>query len=51
MVTVLVGGRLGIVISGHATQSLPQVLLEVRDGDIYGTGVRGLLYGLASNVG
>jgi arsenite oxidase small subunit len=43
--------RYGIVISGHATQSLPQVVLEVRDGDIYGTGMRGLLYGRTANVG
>lgn len=43
--------RYGIVISGHATQSLPQVLLELREGDIYGTGVRGLVYGRVSNAG
>ena len=43
--------RFGIVVSGHATQSLPQVLLEVVNGDVYATGLRGLLYGRASNFG
>jgi arsenite oxidase small subunit len=43
--------RYGILVSGHATQSLPQVLLEVRDGDLYGTGMRGLIYGRTANVG
>jgi len=42
--------RYGIVVSGHATESLPQVLLEVRDGKIYATGVRGLLYGRTDNA-
>jgi len=44
--------RYGIVISGHATESLPQIMLEVEgDGSIYATGVRGLLYGRSENVG
>ena len=42
--------RYGIVISGHATQSLPQVVLEARDGDVYGTGMRGLIYGRSANL-
>ncbi len=43
--------RYGIVISGHATESLPQIMLEVEgDGSIYATGVRGLLYGRSENV-
>jgi arsenite oxidase small subunit len=43
--------RYGIVVSGHATQSLPQVLLEVKEGEIYATGLRGLLYGRNGNLG
>jgi len=42
--------RYGIVVSGHATESLPQVLLEVDGGDIYATGIRGLLYGRSNNA-
>ena len=37
--------RYGIVISGHATESLPQIILEVEDGEIYATGIGGLVYG------
>jgi arsenite oxidase small subunit len=37
--------RHGMVISGHATESLPQIMLEVDGGEIYATGVMGLLYG------
>ncbi|MAG32048.1 MAG: arsenate reductase (azurin) small subunit [Deltaproteobacteria bacterium] len=44
--------RYGMVVSGHATESLPQVILEVEDnGDIYATGMRGLVYGRTSNAG
>lgn len=43
--------RYGIVISGHATESLPQILLEVDgSGEIYANGVRGLIYGRVENV-
>lgn len=42
--------RHGIIISGHATQSLPQIELEVSGDDIYATGVIGLAYGRNSNV-
>lgn len=42
--------RHGIVVAGHSTQSLPQILLEVEGDDIYGIGVQGLLYGRAINV-
>lgn len=41
--------RHGMVISGHATESLPQIVLEVQGDDIYATGVMGLVYGHASN--
>lgn len=42
--------RHGIMVAGHATESLPQVLLEVVGDDIYATGVMGLVYGKASNI-
>lgn len=35
----------GMVVSGHATQSLPQIVLEVKGDDIYAVGVMGLVYG------
>lgn len=37
--------RHGMVASGHATESLPQIVLEVRGDDIYAVGVMGLVYG------
>ena len=40
----------GILVIGQATQSLPQVLLEVETGGIFATGVTGLLYGHWSNL-
>lgn len=43
--------RYGIVISGHATESLPQLLLEVKNGEIHATGVRGLIFGRNQNLG
>ena len=43
--------RHGIVVAGHATQALPQIVLEADGDDIYATGVVGLLYGRASNQG
>lgn len=43
--------RHGMVISGHATESLPQIVLEVQGDDIYATGVMGLIYGYAANTG
>ncbi|MBI3184170.1 MAG: arsenate reductase (azurin) small subunit [Myxococcales bacterium] len=42
--------RHGLIVAGHATQSLPQVLLET-DGDaVYATGMMGLVYGFSSNL-
>lgn len=41
--------RHGMVVSGHATESLPQIVLEVKGGAIYATGVMGLLYGFSDN--
>lgn len=37
--------RHGMVVSGHATESLPQIVLELDGGDIYAVGVMGLVYG------
>ena len=37
--------RHGILISGQAYQSLPQVLLELKGDDIYAVGVFGLIFG------
>lgn len=42
--------RHGMIISGHATLSLPQVLLELDGDDIYATGLIGLIYGRYDNV-
>jgi arsenite oxidase small subunit len=42
--------RHGIVVAGHATQSLPQVVLAVEGDILYATGVMGLIYGFASNL-
>ena len=39
----------GMVVSGHATQGLPQVILELNGRDIFATGMLGLLYGLSDN--
>lgn len=41
--------RHGMVVSGHATESLPQIMLEIRDGDIFAVGVMGLIFGYAEN--
>ncbi|MBI2314037.1 MAG: arsenate reductase (azurin) small subunit [Betaproteobacteria bacterium] len=42
--------RHGMVISGHATESLPQIVLEVEGDNIYAVGVLGLIYGYSRNV-
>ena len=42
--------RHGMVIAGHATESLPQVLLELKGDDIYAVGVLGLIYGRHDNL-
>ena len=41
--------RHGMVVAGHATEGLPQVLLETRGDDIYAVGVMGLIYGFSNN--
>ena len=42
--------RHGILISGQAYQSLPQVLLEVDGDDIYAVGIFGLIFGRNNNL-
>lgn len=42
--------RHGMVIAGHATESLPQVLLELDGDDIYAVGLIGLIYGRHDNL-
>lgn len=39
----------GMVVSGHATASLPQIVLEIDGDDIVATGVMGLFYGYNRN--
>ena len=41
--------RHGMIVSGHATQGLPQITLDVRGDDIYATGVMGLIFGFSKN--
>lgn len=41
--------RHGVVINGHATQSLPQVLLELEGGVIHAVGVQGLVFGASAD--
>ena len=40
----------GMVVAGQATESLPQIALEVTGDQIWATGVRGLIYGYHSNL-
>ncbi|MBI1989167.1 MAG: arsenate reductase (azurin) small subunit [Betaproteobacteria bacterium] len=42
--------RHGMVVSGHGTESLPQIVLEIQGNDIYAVGVLGLIYGYSANV-
>ncbi|MBI4641964.1 MAG: arsenate reductase (azurin) small subunit [Candidatus Tectomicrobia bacterium] len=42
--------RHGMIISGHATESIPQVLLELEKDDIYAVGMIGLIYGRYDNL-
>ena len=41
--------RHGIMVAGHATESLPQILLEIEDDNVYATAIVGLLYGYNEN--
>jgi len=42
--------RHGIIVSGQAYQSIPQVLLELDGDDIYAVGMMGLLFGRNENL-
>ena len=42
--------RHGMVVSGHATQGLPQIILELEGDDILATGVLGLIFGYHDNL-
>ena len=42
--------RHGMIIAGHATESLPQVLLELEGDEIYAVGMIGLIYGRYDNL-
>ena len=42
--------RHGMVVSGHGTESLPQILLDVQGDDIYAVGVLGLIWGYSANL-
>lgn len=39
----------GMIVSGHSSSSLPQIVLAVEGDDIVATGVMGLFYGYARN--
>lgn len=41
--------RHGMIVSGHSTASLPQIVLEIDGDDIVATGVMGLFYGYSQN--
>jgi len=42
--------RHGIIVSGQAYQSLPQIMLELEGDDIYAVGMIGLLFGRHENL-
>jgi len=42
--------RHGMIVSGHGTESLPQVLLELEGDAIYAVGLLGLIYGRHDNL-
>ncbi|MCK8464015.1 Rieske 2Fe-2S domain-containing protein [Aliiroseovarius sp. S1339] len=41
--------RHGMIVSGHSSASLPQIILEIDGDDIVATGVMGLFYGYSQN--
>lgn len=41
--------RHGMIVAGHATSGLPQVLLEAHGDDIYAVGVMSLIFGFGDN--
>jgi arsenite oxidase small subunit len=42
--------RYGMVVAGHATESLPQITLTIDGDDIVANGVMGLMFGRTHNV-
>lgn len=42
--------RHGMVVSGHATESLPQIVLETTGDVIHAVGVMGLIFGYGANL-
>ncbi len=42
--------RHGIIVSGQAYESLPQVLLEIDGDDVYAVGMLGLVFGRTTNL-
>ncbi|MBI3148411.1 MAG: Rieske 2Fe-2S domain-containing protein [Betaproteobacteria bacterium] len=43
--------RHGVVITGHATQSLPQVVLDLRGSELFAVGMMGLVFGAGATYG
>ncbi|MCH8852877.1 MAG: hypothetical protein IID41_09540, partial [Planctomycetes bacterium] len=41
--------RHGMIVAAHATENLPQIVLELEGDNIYATGVLGLIYGYSDN--
>lgn len=39
----------GMLLSGHSSDGLPQIVLEVRGADVYAVGIMGLIYGYDRN--
>ncbi len=39
----------GMIVSGHAVESLPQIVLQIEGDEIIATGVMGLFYGYSQN--
>ena len=37
------------MVAGHATDRLPQIILEIEDDQIFAAGIVGLLYGYSAN--
>ncbi len=42
--------RHGMLVAGHATQSLPQIVLEADGNDLHAVGILGLIYGVHDNL-
>ena len=42
--------RHGMVVAGHATAPLPQIVLEAEGDDVFAVGIAGLIYGYADNA-